>query len=185
MRHPAMEALSAELARHEVATFRFQFPYMEAGGGRPDSPPVAVETVRAAVAAAGEAQPDLPLFAGGRSFGGRMTSTAAAESPLPGVRGLIFFAFPLHPAGRPGTARAQHLTRVEIPMLFLQGDRDALAELELMRPLVEALAPRASLHVLEGADHSFHVLKRSGRTNEEVLAEVAATVQAWTHRLTT
>jgi predicted alpha/beta-hydrolase family hydrolase len=180
MRHRSMEALSAALAERQIATFRFQFPYMEAGGGRPDSPPVAVETVRAAVAAAGEASSGLPLFAGGRSFGGRMTSTAAGESPLPGVRGLIFFAFPLHPAGRPGTARAEHLAHVDVPMLFLQGTRDTLADLELMRPVVEGLAPRATLHVLEGADHSFHVLKRSGRTDEGILAEVAATVRNWT-----
>jgi predicted alpha/beta-hydrolase family hydrolase len=183
MRHRSMEALSAELAGQHIATFRFQFPYMEAGGGRPDSPPVAVEAVREAVTAAGDASGGLPLFAGGRSFGGRMTSTAASDSPLEGVRGLIFFAFPLHPSGRPGTARAEHLARVNVPMLFLQGTRDTLADLELMRPLVEGLSPRATLHVLEGADHSFHVLKRSGRTDEDILAETGATVRDWTGRV--
>jgi predicted alpha/beta-hydrolase family hydrolase len=178
-----MEALCAELAGHGIATYRFQFPYMESGGGRPDSPQVAVETVRAAVAAAGEAAPALPLFAGGRSFGGRMTATGAAESPLPGVRGLIFFAFPLHPAGRPGTVRAEHLSHVEVPMLFLQGTRDTLADLELLRPLVAGLSPRANLHVLKGADHAFHVLKRSGRTDQEILDEIGVTVREWTDQV--
>jgi predicted alpha/beta-hydrolase family hydrolase len=178
-----MEPLSAELARHDIATFRFQFPSMEAGGGRPDNPSVAVATVRAAVVAAREAAPGLPLFAGGRSFGGRMTSTAASEGPLPGVRGLIFFAFPLHPAGRLGIARSKHLSRVEVPMLFLQGTRDALADLDLLRPLIAGLSPRATLHVLEAADHAFHVLKRSGRTDQEILADIAATVLEWTDQV--
>jgi predicted alpha/beta-hydrolase family hydrolase len=183
MRHRSMEALSAALAGHHMATFRFQFPARESGAGRPDRQPVAVDTVRAAVAAAREASGGVPLFAGGRSFGGRMTSTAASESPLPGVRGLILFAFPLHPPGRLGTARAEHLGRVDVPMLFLQGTRDALADLALMQPLVGSLAPRSSLHVLDGADHAFHVLKRSGRTDEDILAEVAATARDWTDRV--
>ncbi len=183
MRHPFMGRLSRELAGHGVATLRYQFPYMEKRQSRPDPPAVAAATVRAACELARAEAPELTLVAGGKSFGGRMTSTAQAEAPLPGVRGLVFVAFPLHPAGRPGTTRAEHLARVEVPMLFLQGMRDALAELELLRPVAERLAPLATLHLVEGADHAFAVLKRSGRTGEEVLAELAVTTAEWIDRL--
>ena len=179
MEHPFMDAAARRLAAHGIATMRYQFPYMEAGRKRPDRPAVAEATVRAAVDTAARELPDLPLFAGGKSFGGRMTSQAAAASPLPGVRGLIFLGFPLHPAGRPAAERADHLADVSSPMLFLQGTRDRLADLELLRPVVEALGPRATLHVLDGADHSFHVLKRSDRTDDEVLDELAAATAEW------
>jgi predicted alpha/beta-hydrolase family hydrolase len=180
MRHRGMEALSAALALAGVATFRYQFPYMERGGGAPDSQQVSMDTVRAAVVAAADAAPDLPLFAGGRSYGGRMTSNAAAAAPLPRVRGIVFFGFPLHPAGRPATSRAKHLAGVTVPMLFLQGTRDQLAEIELLSPVVESLGKLATLRVIDVADHSFHVLKRSSRTDEEILAELAQTVRDWT-----
>ena len=184
MRHPFLQSVADGLAGEGVATLRYQFPYMSAGGrtARPDPPAVAVATVHAAVAAAAEQEPELPLFAGGKSFGGRMTSTAAAESPLQGVRGIVFLGFPLHPPGRPGSARAAHLAQVSVPMLFLQGTRDPLAGLDLMRPVCDHLGARATLHVVEGADHSFGVLKRSGRTNAEVIAELAATIAAWIAR---
>ena len=184
MRHPFLQAIADVLADQAVATLRYQFPYMNQRmrGARPDPPSVAVATVRAAVAAAAEQAPDLPLFAGGKSFGGRMTSTAAAESPLDRVRGLVFLGFPLHPPGRPGAARAAHLDRVTIPMLFLQGTRDTLAALDLMRPVCDHLGARATLHVVEGADHSFGVLKRSGRTNAEVVAELGAMISTWITR---
>jgi predicted alpha/beta-hydrolase family hydrolase len=181
MRHPFLQATAEALAAQSVATLRYQFPYMSQGvrGARPDPPAVAVATVRAAVAAASDTVPDLPLFAGGTSFGGRMTSTAAAESPLDRVRGLVFLGFPLHPPGRPGNARATHLEQVKVPMLFLQGTRDTLAGLDLMRSLCDHLGARATLHGVDGGDHSFGVLKRSGRTNAEVIAELAATIAAW------
>jgi predicted alpha/beta-hydrolase family hydrolase len=184
MRHPFLQAIADVLGDQAVATLRYQFPYMNQRmrGARPDPPSVAVATVRAAVAAAAEQAPDLPLFAGGKSFGGRMTSTAAAESPLDRVRGLVFLGFPLHPPGRPGAARAAHLDRVTVPMLFLQGTRDTLAALDLMRPVCDHLGARATLHVVEGADHSFGVLKRSGRTNAEVVAELGATISTWITR---
>ena len=184
MRHPFLQAIADVLADEAVATLRYQFPYMNQRmrGARPDPPSVAVATVRAAVAAAAEQAPDLPLFAGGKSFGGRMTSTAAAESPLDRVRGLVFLGFPLHPPGRPGAARATHLDRVTIPMLFLQGTRDTLAALDLMRPVCDHLGARATLHVVEAADHSFGVLKRSGRTNAEVVAELGAAISTWITR---
>lgn len=178
MRHRFLDELSAQLAESRVATLRYQFPYSEAGRQRPDPPTVLVHAVEKAVAAARELT-RLPLFAGGKSMGGRMTSTAAAEKGLPGVSGLVFFGFPLHPAGKPGVSRAEHLAEVEMPMLFLQGDRDRLADLELLRPVLEPLGHRAHLHVVEGADHGFHVLKRSGRDDEEVLAELATTAAAW------
>jgi predicted alpha/beta-hydrolase family hydrolase len=173
MAHPFMESLAAELATVGVATLRYQFPYMEHRTRRPDSPAVATATVVAAVAAAAAAAPDLPLYAGGKSFGGRMTSQAAAAHPLDGVRGLVFVGFPLHPPKQPSTKRADHLSRVSVPMLFLQGTRDDLADLSLLRPVCEHLASRATLHVIDGADHSFHVLKRSGKTDAEVLRELA------------
>lgn len=178
MRHPFMESISDRLADRGVATLRYQFPYMEAGGTRPDRPPLAQTTVRAAVRAGRVAagDPGMPVFAGGKSFGGRMTSGAAAESPLEGVLGLVFLGFPLHPAGRPGTDRAAHLADVDVPMLFVQGTRDRLADLELLRPIIPDLGARATLHVVEGADHSFHVLKRSGRTDDQALDEVADAV---------
>ncbi|HKJ92577.1 MAG TPA: alpha/beta family hydrolase [Longimicrobiales bacterium] len=181
MRHPFMEAVAAVLATRAIATLRYQFPYMEAGGRRPDRPAVAQATVRAAVQAAAAGVPDLPLLAGGKSFGGRMTSQAAAAEPLPGVRGIVFFGFPLHPARRPSDERAAHLHDVSVPTLFLQGTRDALADLDLLRPVVAATS--ATLHVLDGADHSFHVLKRSGRTDAGILDELADTVAAWASRL--
>jgi uncharacterized protein len=183
MHHPFMEAISEELASQAIATFRYQFPYMEQRGGRPDPPAVLVATVRAAVRAATEAAPDLPLLAGGKSLGGRMTSTAASQSPLPGVQGIVFFGFPLHPPGQPSTDRARHLHSVTVPMLFLQGTRDKLAELELLRPVCSDLGNRAQLHIIEGADHSFGVLKRTGRNDRDVLQELGATVTEWAGRL--
>jgi predicted alpha/beta-hydrolase family hydrolase len=182
MRHRFMESAAAGLAARGIATLRYQFPYMEAGGGPPDRAPRLVATIRAACEAGARlaGRHGLPLFAGGKSMGGRMTSTAAAEAPLPGVRGLAFFGFPLHPAGRPSTKRANHLAGVGLPMLFLQGTRDRLAELELLRPVLATLEPAPTLHVVEGADHGFHVLKRSGRTDEDVLDELASTVAGWT-----
>jgi predicted alpha/beta-hydrolase family hydrolase len=178
MRHGFLERLAAALADRAIATVRYQFPYKEQGRSRPDRPAVAVATVRAAVAYAGQRLPGLPLLAGGKSFGGRMTSTAAAEAPLPGVAGLVFVGFPLHPPNRPGITRAAHLAQVTVPMLFLQGTRDDLADLELVRQVTRDL-PLATVHVMEGADHSFAVLKRSGRTAGEVMAELADTIVEW------
>ena len=183
MQHRFMAAASAQLAERRIASLRYQFPYMEAGKGPPDSRGTLLATVRAAVRAAAETAPDLPLLAGGKSMGGRMTSLAAAEAPLPGVRGLVFFGFPLHPAERPSTERADHLDKIQLPMLFLQGDRDKLADLELLRPVCARLGDPGQLHVVPDADHSFHVPKRSGRTDEEVLAELAHIVAAWSVRL--
>ena len=179
MRHRFMEALAHRLAARGVATLRYQFPYAEQGGRRPDPEPLLLATVRAAVAAGREAAGGLPLLAGGKSMGGRMTSRAAAAAPLEGVRGLVFVGFPLHPAGQPGVARAEHLARVTVPMLFLQGTRDTLANLELLSPIVGQLGGRATLRVIEHADHGFHVLKRSGRGDEQVLHELAAAVAEW------
>jgi predicted alpha/beta-hydrolase family hydrolase len=179
MRHRFMEEMSGRLAAAGIATFRYQFPYMEAGGRRPDARATLLATVRAAVDAARDAAPDLPLFAGGKSMGGRMTSQAAAEAPLLAVRGLVFFGFPLHPAGRPSGERAEHLDRVELPMLFLQGERDRLAELDLLRPVCARLGARATLHVVPGADHGFHVPKSTGRSDAEVLGELADVVARW------
>ena len=180
MRHPFLESFAQRLAERSIATLRYQFPYMEQRARRPDPPAVAAAAVRAAVAEAARAAPGLPLVAGGKSFGGRMTSTAQAEASLPGVKGLVFLGFPLHPPGRPGDSRAEHLAQVRIPMLFLQGDRDDFADLKLLRPLAKRLGERATLHLLEGGDHSFHVLKRSGRTDAEVMAELVETIVAWT-----
>ncbi len=179
MRHPFLESLAQRLAARDVATLRYQFPYMETKGRRPDPPAVAIATVRAAVAAAREEAPGLPLVAGGKSFGGRMTSAAAAAEPLAGVQGLVFLGFPLHPPGQPGTTRAEHLERVSVPMLFLQGTRDAFAELKLLEPVVRRLADRATLQLIEGGDHSFHVLKRSGRTDPDVLEELVNAIGEW------
>lgn len=178
MRHASMQSLADALASASIATLRYNFPYKEHGRGRPDSPEVAGATVRAACAAAAEAAPGLPLFAGGRSFGGRMTSLAASQSPLESVRGLILFAFPLHPAGKPAVTRAAHLVQVHVPMLFLQGTRDALATPELLESSLRPL-PLAHLHWLAEADHSFKVLKRSGRTDAEVMGEATRAVVAF------
>jgi uncharacterized protein len=210
MRHRFMERVAAELAARDVATLRYQFPYMEAGRKRTDTPAVATATVRAAIATAREAAPELPRLAGGKSFGGRMTSRAVADGLIrcqpahsravhgapaddgppadddppanhdpAAVRGLVLFGFPLHPAGRPGTDRADHLRQVPCPLLFLQGTRDSLAELDLLRPVVAGLGDRATLHVVEGGDHSFGVLKRSGRSEDEVMAELGDVTAGW------
>jgi predicted alpha/beta-hydrolase family hydrolase len=183
MRHPFLETIARALAERDVATLRYQFPYMERRASRPDPPAVAAAAVRAAVAEAARLAPGLPLVAGGKSFGWRMTSTAQAEEPLPGVRGLVFLGFPLHPPGRPGDARAEHLTRVQIPMLFLQGTRDAFADLNLLRPVVTRLGERATLHLVDGGDHSFKVLKRTGKTDADVMDELVGAIVAWTSRL--
>jgi len=183
MRHPFLESVAQALAELAIATLRYQFPYMEARARRPDPPAVAELAVRAAVAEAARAAPGLPLLAGGKSFGGRMTSSAQAKEPLPGVRGLVFLGFPLHPPGRPGDQRAEHLTQVQIPMLFLQGTRDEFADLTFLRPVIERLGTRATLHLVDGADHSFHVLKRSGRTDGEVLRELIRAIGDWAERL--
>jgi predicted alpha/beta-hydrolase family hydrolase len=179
MRHASMEAIAAGLAERGIATLRYQFPYMEKGGKRPDPPAIAHAAVRAAVAEAGRCCAGLKLIAGGRSFGGRMTSQAQAAAPLADVAGLAFFAFPLHPAGKPSSERAKHLADVKIPMLFLQGTRDALAELPLLEPVVKSLGRKAVLHLVKEADHSFHVLKSSGRNDREVLAEILDAFAAW------
>lgn len=179
MRHASMEAIAMGLAERGIATLRYQFPFMEKGSKRPDPPALAQATVRAAVAEAAVVCAGLPLFAGGKSFGGRMTSQAQAKAPLEGVRGLAFFGFPLHPAGKPSAERADHLTQVKMPMLFLQGTRDALAELRLLEPLVKGLGREATLHLVEGADHSFHVLKSSGRNDRDVLVEILDAFAAW------
>ena len=179
MRHAFMESISERLGERRIATLRYQFPYMEQGRRRPDHRNILLKTVRSAVAAAAAAAAGLPLFAGGKSMGGRMTSMAAAREALPGVRGLVFFGFPLHPVGKPGSERGEHLADVGVPMLFLQGSRDKLADLELLRPVCDRLGERATLHVVAGGDHSFHVLKRSGRSHGEVLDELADTVRDW------
>jgi uncharacterized protein len=179
MAHPFMAAVAAELAERGIATLRYQFPYMEQGSKRPDAPKVAQAAVRAAVAEAARQLPQLPLFAGGKSFGGRMTSQAQAAAPLAGVRGLIFLGFPLHPAGKPSHERAEHLFAVDIPMLFLQGTRDALAALDELEPIARRLGHRATLRLHDGADHSFHVPARSGRTDAQVRAEMLDALAAW------
>src|SRR5262245_30607163 len=179
MTHAFMAAVATELAQRGIATLRYQFPYMEQGGKRPDPPKLAHATVRAAVSEAARLLPRLPLFAGGKSFGGRMTSQAQAADPLPGVRGLIFLGFPLHPAGKPSQERGRHLSDVQIPMLFLQGTRDALADLNELQPVCAALKDGATLRLFEEADHSFHVPKRSGRTDAQVMADVMNALAAW------
>ena len=180
MRHPFMETVASTLANRGIAVLRYQFPYMEAGRRAPDRAPRLMRTVRAAVDVAGSLAEGLPLFAGGKSMGGRMTSMAAAEQPLPGVRGLILFGFPLHGAGKPpSTERGAHLKHDGLPMLFLQGTRDRLADLNLLRPLLEEIRPPATLHVVDEADHGFHVLKRSGRTDQDVIDELAETTARW------
>ena len=183
MTHPFMESLSTELASVGFATLRYQFPYMEERRRIPNAPAVLFATVRAAIRAASQAASDLPLFAGGKSMGGRMTSQAAAERSLDGVRGLVFFGFPLHPPNRPGTTRATHLAKVTVPMLFLQGTRDTFADLKLLRPICTELRPQATLHIIKDADHSFHVPKSTGKTDLEVLRELVGTVSAWAEEI--
>ena len=179
MTHNAMESNAQGLAKRGIATLRYQFPYMEKGSKRPDAPKVAHAAVRAAAAKVRELAPDLPLFAGGRSFGGRMTSQAQAIEPLPGVRGLAFLGFPLHPAGKPAIDRADHLAHIEIPMLFVSGERDALAELDLLKGVVAGLGSRATLHLVEHADHSFKVAARTGRTAVETEHEALDALAKW------
>ncbi|MDQ6628928.1 MAG: alpha/beta hydrolase [Pseudomonadota bacterium] len=179
MTHPFMAAFATGLAERGIATLRYQFPFVERGSRRPDAPAVAHAAVRAAVAAAGEQCPGVPLFAGGKSFGGRMTSQAQAEQPLADVRGLIFVGFPLHPAGKPSLQRAAHLEAVTCPMLFLQGTRDALAELGLVHTAIEPLRPRATLYLVDDADHAFHVRAGSGRTDPQVQAAMLDATAAW------
>ena len=183
MSHPFMENLAGELAAEGIATLRYQFPYMQGRRRVPDSPAVLTATVVAAVRAAAKAAPELPLLAGGKSMGGRMTSQAAAQHPLEGVRGLVFFGFPLHPPKRPATKRADHLAKVTVPMLFLQGTRDELAELDLLRPICAKLGALATLSVIDGADHSFHVLKRSGTDDTAVLQQLVRTVASWAEQI--
>ena len=179
MTHPFMAAVAAELGERGIATLRYQFPYMEQGGKRPDPPKLAHSAVRAAVAEATRLLPGAPLIAGGKSFGGRMTSQAQALEPLPGVRGLAFLGFPLHPAGKPSRERGQHLFDVQIPMLFLQGTRDALAVLAELEPLCAALGPRATLELYADADHSFHVPARTGRKDAQVRGDMLDALAAW------
>src|SRR5580698_9896435 len=184
MRHPFMTALSRELGAEKIATFRYQFPYMENRRKAPDRPPTLTSTVAAAVKAAHSAVPELPLLAGGKSMGGRMTSTTASESLVPGVRGLVFFGFPLHPPKQPATKRGDHLLKVTQPMLFLQGTRDDLADLKLLKPICKKLGKLATPHIIDGADHSFHVLKSSGKSDAGILRELAQTTAAWAATLT-
>ena len=179
MAHPFMTAVADGLAERRVGTLRYQFPFMEQGSNRPDRAPLAQATVRAAVDVAASLAPFIPLIAGGKSFGGRMTSQAQTETPLPGVVGLTFFGFPLHPANKPSTSRAEHLSEIQVPMLFLQGTRDALADMTLLVPTVEALGERATLMQIEGADHSFHVPVKSGTNDAKVLAEMLDALAAW------
>ena len=179
MRHRSMESHAQGLAERGIATLRYQFLYMEKGSKRPDPPRLAHAVVRAAAARAAEMAPDLPLFAGGRSFGGRMTSQAQADEPLPRVRGLAFLGFPLHPAGKPGIERAEHLARVEVPMLFVTGTRDALAERDLLEPVVAGLGRRATLHLVDQADHSFKVAAKSGRTSADTQSEALDALATW------
>jgi hypothetical protein len=182
MRHAFLESISEALAGRGAATLRYEFRYMEERRNRPDSPAVAAERVREAVARAGAEWPGLSLIAGGKSFGGRMTSMAQAERPLEGVAGLAFLGFPLHPPGKPSVARAEHLFQVQVPMLFLQGTRDEFARLDLLTGVCEQLGPRATLHLIEDGDHSFKVPKRSGRTAEQVMGELAEVIVAWGQR---
>ena len=183
MRHRFMEEVATALAGQGIATLRYQFPYVEAGSRRPDPPAVLEATVRAAVSTARETAAGLRLIAGGKSMGGRMTSNAMARAPLEGVSGLVFLGFPLHPAKQPAVTRAEHLDVVASPMLFLQGTRDDLADLGLITSVCGRLGQRARLHVVEGADHSFAVLKRSGRTGKEVMEELVASIADWTRAL--
>ena len=183
MRTPLLTAIAEHLADQNIATFRYNFPYSENKRGR-DPNPVCVATIRSAVAAAHKAAPDLPLLAGGHSFSGRMTSTAQSEQPIENLNGLVFFSFPLHPAGAPATTRAEHLANINIPMLFLSGTRDALAELDLLEPVVKDLGNQATLHLLDTADHSFKVLKKTRQSTEDVFVEMGRVVKVWSAALT-
>ena len=182
MRHATLQTIAERLADIGIATFRYNFPYMEPGGGG-RSNPVSVATVRSAVAAAHKSAPDLLLLAGGHSYSGRMTSTAASESPLEHVSGIVFFSFPLHPAGEPDTKRAEHLSKVTVPMLFLSGTRDELADLSLLQPVCQKLGKRATLHLLDTADHGFKVLKKSRKSTEDVFVEMVRVVKEWSSKL--
>ena len=182
MRTPMLQTIAERLTEQNIATFRYNFPYSEKGGGR-NSVATCIATIRSAVAAAHEAASDLPILAGGHSFSGRMTSTAASEAPIENVKGLVFFSFPLHPAGEPSTKRADHLAAVTVPMLFLSGTRDALAELDLLEPVVKNLGKQATLHLVDTADHSFKILKRSRTSNEDVFVELARATWTWTDGL--
>ncbi len=182
MRHTTLQTIAERMADAGVATFRYNFPYMEHGTGR-DSQAVCTATVRSAILAAHKAAPDLPLLAGGHSFGGRMTSTAASESPIEGVCGLVFFAFPLHQPGKPETKRAEHLSAVSVPMLFLSGTRDELADPSLLQSVCKKLGKRATLHPLDTADHGFRTLKRTRKSEEDVFVEMARIVREWTSNL--
>lgn len=182
MRTPMLATIAENLAEQEIATFRYNFPYSEKGGGR-NSQATCLETIRSAVRAASEAAPDLPILAGGHSFSGRMTSTAQSEAPINGVKGLVFFAFPLHPAGEPATMRADHLANIDIPMLFLSGTRDALGEFDLLEPVVKGLGENAALHLLDTADHSFKILKRTRQSTEDVFAEMARITRDWSGKI--
>lgn len=179
MRHAFLESVAQSLAEQGIATFRYQFPYMEAGRRRPDPAHILAATVRAAVEAATDLAPELPVAAGGKSLGGRMTSTAASNESIPGVKGLVFLGFPLHAPGKPGDSRADHLYQVPLPMLFLQGTRDSFANLDILKPVCERLGSRASLRIVEGADHSFKVPKRSGRDPNQVIEELATAICIW------
>ena len=183
MNHPFMERAARVFGEHGIATHRYEFPYMQARKNRPDPPAIAEAAVRKAVAEAAVEMPGLPILAGGKSFGGRMTSQAQASQPMPGVRGLVFLGFPLHPPGRPGMTRAEHLTSVDVPMLFLQGTRDEFAQRDLLQQVVRKLGDRATLHLIEEGDHSFKVPKRTGNTENDVMNELAATIQQWAARV--
>src|SRR5437762_227151 len=183
MRHHFLAQAADVFAARGIATYRYEFPYMQAGKSRPDPPGVAEAAVRAAVVAAAHRAPELPLLAGGKSFGGRMTSQAQAHEPLPGVRGLVFLGFPLHAPGRPGTARAEHLASVNVPMLFLQGTRDEFAQLDLLQEVVRKLGRSATLHLVEEGDHSFKVPKRTGKSEGDVMNELVETFQQWAARV--
>jgi len=179
MQHAFMASIAQGLAERGIASLRFNFPFMEQGSKRPDSPAVAHAAVRAAVAEAARHMPGVPLFAGGKSYGGRMSTQAQAAEPLPGLKGMVLVGFPLHPAGKPSTERAAHLADVKLPMLFLQGTRDSLADLDLITQTTASLGNKANLHIVEGADHAFHVLVRSGRTDAQVREELCDTMAAW------
>ena len=182
MRHATLQTIADRLADVGIATFRYNFPYMEYGTGR-DSQEACTTSVRSAVSAARKAAPDLPILAGGHSFGGRMTSTAASESPIDGVRGLVLFSFPLHQPGKPETKRAEHLGGVTVPMLFLSGSRDEMAAQDLLQSVCKKLGKRATLHSLDTADHGFRILKRSRKSDEDVFVEMARVVREWTSEL--
>ena len=184
MRHVFMETVAGKLSDLGVATFRYNFPFVEAGRRGPNHPPILVKTVRSAVTEAASLAPDLPLLAGGKSMGGRMTSTAASKDALPGVLGLAFFGFPLHAPGKESDERGAHLADVGLPMLFLQGTRDRLARLDLLEPLLACVKPRPTLHVVDSADHGFHVTKKSGRTDDEALDEICSRFSEWVSETT-